>query len=149
MPPITIRPMRAEDLKAVVAMIEGLADHHGDQARIDTDTLKRDALEDPRWIAVLVAEHAGKSVGYAALNPLTQLQYGVRGMDMHHLFVVAPERGKGIGRALIEACIAHAKEQGCRFVVVGTNNDNVKAQAVYRQLGFDDLQPGPRLRIKW
>ena len=97
----------------------------------------------------MVAEREGEIIGYAALTPLTQLQYGVRGMDIQHLYVAEPERGQGVGRRLIEASIAHAKKKGCRFVVVGTNNDNTKAQAVYRQIGFDDLPPGPRFRIKW
>ena len=141
-----IRPILETDLPEVLSMIHALAAHHGDAPVTTLEDLRRDALGMHPWLQVLVAP----GLGYAALCPLAQLQFGVRGMDMHHLFVVETARGSGVGRALIDASIAHAKAQECRYLTVGTHPDNRAAQAVYRAAGFEDLPvSGARFRMKW
>lgn len=147
---LTLRPIEPRDLRHVHAMVQALAAHHGDACTLTEDALARDALSDPPWLRVIVAERDGVLVGYAALCPLAQLHFGVRGMDMHHLFVVEHARGTGVGRALIDASLAHCRDEGCRYMTVGTHPDNAAAAAVYRAAGFEDLPPpGPRFRMKF
>jgi phosphinothricin acetyltransferase len=100
-------------------MVHDLAAHHGDVPTIDVEMLKRDALGDAPWLTVLVAERAGVLLGYAALCRMAQMQFGARGMDMHHLFVARAHRGQGVGAALITASVKAAKAQDCRFVIPG------------------------------
>jgi len=127
-------------------MIHALAAHHGHAPVTTLEDLRRDVMGTHPWVHILVAP----GLGYAALCPLVQLHFGVRGMDMHHLFVVDAARGTGVGRALIAASIEHAKGAGCRFMTVGTHPDNIAAQAVYRAVGFEDLPAsGARFRLKW
>jgi ribosomal protein S18 acetylase RimI-like enzyme len=127
-------------------MVHALAAHHGDAPSVTMDDLRRDALGPQPWIRVLIAEGAG----YAAMCPLVQLQYGVRGMDLHHLYVGEQVRGRGIGRALIDASLEVARGLGCRYMTVGTDPENVAAQAVYRAIGFEKIgETGPRFRMKW
>lgn len=141
-----IRPLTEPDLPDVLRMVHALALYHGDPVAVTLAQLRRDTLGAHPWVRVLVAE--GK--GYAALCPLTQLQYGARGMDMHHLFVEEPARARGVGRALITASITLARELGCRYMTVGTHPDNLTAQGVYRALGFEEMGgAGPRFRVKW
>jgi GNAT superfamily N-acetyltransferase len=150
MPKILTRPVTASDLPDVCDMAHALAAHHGDHATLTLADLDRDMLGQSPWLRCLVAEHAGIRVGYAALVPLAQLQFGVRGMDLHHLFVRPEVRGQGVGRLLIDASIAEARALGCRYLTVGTDPKNAVAQQVYRAAGFDDLPPpGPRFRLKW
>ena len=150
MPRITIRLAMETDLPKVLKMAHALARHHGDTATLTLDDLRRDTLGDPPWVTVLVAERLERMVGYAALCPLTQMQFGVRGMDLHHLFVDPAARGTGVGRALISASLAESKKKACRFMTVGTHPDNKAAAQVYRSLGFETLPaPGPRFRMKW
>lgn len=145
----TIRPVNAADLPSLLEMVQALAAYHGDTALVDMDDLARDCLGSVPWLRVLVAAHGNDLIGYAALCPLVQLQFGVRGMDLHHLFVRQDVRGSGIGNALIAESIATAKALGCRYMTVGTKPDNVKAAQVYLAAGFEDLPPpGPRFRIK-
>jgi GNAT superfamily N-acetyltransferase len=146
---LTIRNIQAADLPCVLEMVQGLAAHHGDVAQVTLADLRRDCLGEVPWARVLVAAKSGKVLGYAALCPLVQMQFGVRGMDMHHLFVAADARGSGVGRALIDASIALTKSLGCRYMTVGTHPDNEEAAQVYRAAGFDSLPPpGPRFRIR-
>ena len=79
-----------------------------------------------------------------------QLQFGVRGMDMQHLFVVAHNRGCGVGRTLIDASIELSKQLSCKFLTVGTHPDNTAAAQIYLAAGFDLLpDSGPRFRMRF
>ena len=147
---VDIRAMTVDDLSEVVEMAQGLAAHHGDTATLTLETLARDALGPAPWITVLMAQSGDAVAGYAALCPLAQMQFGVRGMDMHHLFVRDAFRGQGVGTALIRASVSEAKSQNCRYLMVGTHPDNLTAQGVYAHAGFELMaEPGPRFRHKW
>jgi GNAT superfamily N-acetyltransferase len=146
---VVIRPIEQEDLPHVLAMVQALAAHRGDQASVDLATLQRDVLGAVPWVRVLVAHGADGMVGYAALRPLAQVQFGRRGMDMQNLFVMPQFRGQGVGKALIKACEEHARALGCATLAVGTHPDNADAQQVYLHAGFEQRPPpGPRFG-KW
>ena len=52
-------------------------------------------------------------------------------------FHIAPEyRGQGVGRALMAAVEAHARDEGLRCIVCETQTTNVPAIRFYRALGF-------------
>lgn len=137
-----IRKITPQDIPAVLSMVHGLAEHHGDVATLAPAALSRDALGPHPWITLLVAQGAQGVSGYAALCPIMQLQFGARGMDMHHLYVAKDARGLGIGTALITACVNEAKRQNARFVTVGTHPDNTAAQTVYLKAGFEQRPTG-------
>lgn len=144
---VTVRPVHNDDLPELARMITALAAFNGDVAAINVETLSRDVLGVDPWLHVLIACKQGQPVGYAALFRLAQLQFGIRGMDLHHLYVMAGLRGAGLGRRLINAALDYARMQDCAFVTVGTQPFNRAAQAIYRRSGFDDLPPpGPRFR---
>ncbi|MCX7558525.1 GNAT family N-acetyltransferase [Sulfitobacter sp. F26204] len=146
----SIRPVESEDLPLVLDMVQGLAAHHGDAAQVTLSDLARDCLGTEPWLRVLVAQEGRALLGYTALCPLAQLQFGVRGMDMHHLFVQPKARGAGVGRALIAASLALTKSLGCRYLTVGTHPGNKAAAAIYQAAGFESLAPpGPRFRMKF
>lgn len=143
-----MRAAGAGDLQAVADMVSRLAEHHGDVATVTVSQLERDLLGPQPWVCVLVAEEAEAFVGYAALCPLSKLQFGQRGMDLQHLYVAREARRRGVARALIEASVGHAQMLGCSYMSVGTHPDNVVAQGIYAAMGFDQLDPpGPRFRI--
>jgi len=45
--------------------------------------------------------------------------------------------GRGIGRALLEAAAAEARQRGCRRLWLVTTNDNTPALRWYQRLGWD------------
>lgn len=62
-------------------------------------------------------------------------------------------QGRGVGRALVAACIEHARRCGCRAVMLHTTPWMTAAQHLYEQLGFTRLperdwtpEPGVPLR---
>lgn len=144
-----IRPAQAGDIQIVLNMVARLAEHHDDVATVTPQELARDILGPHPWVRILLAEEAGDVVGYTALCPLTQMQFGARGMDMHHLYVEAGARGTGVGKALIRASKAVAQGEGCGYLTVGTHPKNTVAQGTYAAMGFAPLDPpGPRFRIE-
>jgi GNAT superfamily N-acetyltransferase len=53
------------------------------------------------------------------------------------VFVVAAERGQGLGRWLVESVLAHPELQGLRRWLLGTRN----AHGLYRRCGFSEPAP--------
>lgn len=78
-----------------------------------------------------------------------QLQFGVRGTDLHHLYTDPGFRGRGVGRDPIEACKIKAALLSCRYLTVGTHPDTHRAQAFYQAQGCvqRDAHP-PRFSIR-
>jgi ribosomal protein S18 acetylase RimI-like enzyme len=56
------------------------------------------------------------------------------------LYVVPELRGRGIGGALLEAAIEHARERGADFMDLGTSEDDVAARGLYEKLGFTNRE---------
>ncbi|PTX02320.1 GNAT family N-acetyltransferase [Pararhodobacter aggregans] len=139
-----IRPATPDDLDRLLAMVHALAAHHGDPAACTREALERDVFGPGAFLSVLIAEG-----GYTALYPVAQLHWGVRGMEMHHLFVDPTRRSSGLGKALVEAAIAQTRAQGGRFLALGTHPGNDKARAFYTALGFEPFHPGARMRVKF
>jgi len=54
------------------------------------------------------------------------------------LYVVPDRRGQGLRRALMEAAIELAREEGADYMDLGTGEDDVAARALYESLGFDN-----------
>lgn len=145
---VEIRDATPTDLPDLKRMVQALAEHHDDVPQVTLEILQRDIFGVVPWIYVIVAEAEGTAVGYAALCPLIKLQMGVRGIDMHHLFVESGFRGQGIGKQLIKSAMQKARELSCSQMSVGTHPDNLNAQAVYLACGFERRDSShPKFRI--
>jgi ribosomal protein S18 acetylase RimI-like enzyme len=73
-------------------------------------------------------------VGWCDALPLPgqmRSHVGVLGMG-----VAAEERGKGVGRALIQAAIGKAADQGLSRIELTVHSENRVAQELYRSMGF-------------
>lgn len=130
-----IRPAQPIDLPQLCAMIHALAAHHGDASSMTEADLARDLFGPAPWFHILVEDTAGLR-GYAALTQLARLQYGQRGMDLHHLYVCTERRSAGLGKALLRASAAFARSAGCSYLTVSALADNAPAQAFYLKQGF-------------
>jgi ribosomal protein S18 acetylase RimI-like enzyme len=62
---------------------------------------------------------------------------------LSELYVVPERRGRGIGRALMEAAMEVAREQGAAYMDLGTSEDDVAARALYESLGFSNREGRP------
>lgn len=85
---------------------------------------------------LLLARWAGEAVGCVAYRPL---QPGI--CEMKRLYVAPGQRGRGIGRALVEALMTAARSAGYRHMWLDTHPQMVAAAALYAALGFQPLPP--------
>jgi putative acetyltransferase len=75
--------------------------------------------------------------GCVALRPLDAAT-----AEMKRLYVVPGARKSGVGRALAEAAVSHARELGFSRVVLDTIADRMElAVALYRSMGFLPIPP--------
>ncbi|WP_417278236.1 GNAT family N-acetyltransferase [Celeribacter sp.] len=134
---LTIRRARWGDKDALLEMIHALAHHHGDEPELDLPGLIDLMRADLPWLRLLVAERDGALVGYAGLVGGVRLHHGQKTLDLHHLYIAKEARGQGVGRALISEAKATAIAMGCHSLTVGTQDQNLVAQATYRACGFE------------
>ena len=86
------------------------------------------------WLAV--ARDVG--IGCVALRPLDE-----GSAEVKRMYVDAGWRGRGVGRALLEALVAGTRTRGYTLLRLGTLDDMTAAQHLYDSLGFI---PVPRYR---
>ncbi len=81
--------------------------------------------------------------GFAELRFRPSLYTGALDAYLEELYVVPERRGRGLGRALLEAAMEHAKERGAAHIDLGTSDDDVAARALYESAGFTNRDGGP------
>ncbi|MGH2978266.1 MAG: GNAT family N-acetyltransferase [Solirubrobacterales bacterium] len=81
--------------------------------------------------------------GFAELRFRPSLYTGALDAYLEELYVVPERRGHGLGRALLEAAMEHARERGAAHIDLSTSEDDVAARALYEGTGFTNREGGP------
>ena len=97
---------------------------------------------------LLVAEDNGEVVGSTVLVILPGMAHGVSPFAVLE-YLVADEkvRRKGIGKALMDYCVARAKEAGCYKIMLTSDKRRGPAHRFYESLGFEASAHGFRLYL--
>ncbi len=97
-------------------------------------------LDDPHCL-FQIAETDGVPVGYAMLRSGSALDSvtGDDPIELVRLYVTKDSIGTGAGAALMQACIAEAKQRGYKTLWLGVWEHNHRAQAFYRKWNFHDV----------
>ncbi len=83
----------------------------------------------------IVEDEQGERLGFASVSHDSHFT-GVRQAEIGELAVNEAAEGRGVGRALVMACEQWAREQGYRFLALGTGAANARARGFYRNLNF-------------
>ncbi|HEU4980850.1 MAG TPA: GNAT family N-acetyltransferase [Solirubrobacterales bacterium] len=62
---------------------------------------------------------------------------------LEELYVVPSLRGRGLGRALLEAAMEAARSEGATQMELGTSESDVAARALYEGAGFTNREGSP------
>ncbi|MCG6493245.1 GNAT family N-acetyltransferase [Kitasatospora sp. A2-31] len=84
----------------------------------------------------LIARLDGRLVGYIRVVPPTPLASNRHVRQIQGLAVGAEARGRGIGRALVEAACAAAEADGARRITLRVLGHNAPARRLYESCGF-------------
>jgi GNAT superfamily N-acetyltransferase len=85
---------------------------------------------------VLFALDAGEPVGCCALIALPD-----GGFEVAKMAVADSHKGRGLGRALMAACVGRARAAGAPRLYLETNSVLAPALSLYRSFGFRQIDP--------
>ncbi|HEX8161109.1 MAG TPA: N-acetyltransferase [Pyrinomonadaceae bacterium] len=141
-----VRPARAEDVEFILPLVARLAEFGPPpwrDAAVMTAAEQRviaDALAaTPHGESIFVAEGGeGQPLGFVHL--VTATDYFTREAHGHiSALVVAPAgEGRGVGRALMDACEEWARSRGYRLLTLNVFARNARARGFYRRLGYGE-----------
>ena len=89
-------------------------------------------------LTTFIGGMGGQPVGFACLRLVPHLQGDEPYAELTDIYVDAPFRRHGVGRALIAQVETTARAAGASEVVIITDFDNEGAQAAYRTSGYAD-----------
>lgn len=97
-------------------------------------------LQDPRS-TFLIAELEGVAAGYAKLHAGDALTgvTGPRPLELVRLYVLANWHGRGVGAALMRACLEETQRTGYETLWLGVWEHNPRARAFYRKWDFREV----------
>lgn len=134
---VSVRAAEPSDVGFIVDAIRGLAEYErlSGECEPDPDRLAEHLFGEPRYAEALVAEIDGERVGYA-LCFLTYSTFLTRpGIFVEDLYVHPPHRGRGAGRALLDAVVRVARERDYGRVEWSVLDWNEPAIRFYRAFG--------------
>ena len=129
---LLIRRMVSEDVDAVTAIEQATFAMPWSRESFVREMEKNVAAR------YLVAERNGRVIGYAGAWVI---------LDESHITNIAvaeAERGKGVGRALVEALMRYISNLGAAYATLEVRVSNLRAQRLYESVGF--IRVGKRKR---
>jgi putative acetyltransferase len=85
----------------------------------------------------LVLEHRGEVIGGGGIGPL--LEQPRRICELQKMYLARPARGRRLGVALLERCLAFARSEGYQACYLDTRLSMVAARSLYEKHGFRQL----------
>ncbi len=99
----------------------------------------------PELCAVFVALGEGRVLGFAHVGRKASILVE-RCAELRGLIVDQEHRGRGIGRALLQAAESWAMQHGCQQMDVSTNVLRAGARVFYDRMGYEAYKESIRFR---
>lgn len=154
-PPVTIRPAAPDDNKRIADLGRrtfadsfGSDNDPGDMERYLDKAFSPDIqaaeLAEPSS-CFLIAESGEQSVGYARLVEVSApaCVAAARPVKLQRIYVDRQWIGRGVGAALMRACIERARQRENDGIWLGVWGKNQRALRFYRQWGFRQVGSQP------
>lgn len=144
---VIIRPATVKDIPRILELYPQLSFNPGEYKTPPLEDCKKvfaAAAKVPGY-SLLVAAESGKVIGTTVLAILPGMAHGTAPFAVIEYVVVDEKRrSQGIGKLLMEYCLARAKEAGCYKVMLTSDKRRKRAHKFYRSLGFEPSAEGFR-----
>jgi diamine N-acetyltransferase len=89
----------------------------------------------------LIAENGQTPVGYAQLmiDGREESLKGIKTLEIRRIYVSQEYIGAGVGKELMNACLAEARQRGCDSIWLGVWEKNPRAINFYKKFGFAEV----------
>jgi len=134
---LQIRPGELEDVPLIAELIRDLARYEKlEHEVVMTEEKLTDGLfGERRYAETLIAENDGEPMGFALFFHSFSTFLAQPGIYLEDLYVVPDQRGKGVGRALLERLAQLAVDRGCGRLEWAVLDWNKDAIGFYERLG--------------
>jgi GNAT superfamily N-acetyltransferase len=130
---VTIRNARAADAEAIATLLGQLG--YSTEPETVPSRLERLLIVGDR---VVVAELDEEVVGLAQLHVSPTIEHEQPAAKVSALVVDESHRGKGVGRALVDAMEAEARARRCVLLFLTTSARREDAHEFYRRVGLEE-----------
>jgi GNAT superfamily N-acetyltransferase len=139
---IKIREAELADLESIVDFISQKSEFYGckNMLAATADKLQQTMFYQPPLVRVLLAEIAGKAVGFALFYSSYSSLLTQPCLWLDDLFVQAPMRGMGVGTALLKYLAQIAESTNCGRMEWTVNTANAPGIAFYQKQGARILE---------
>jgi ribosomal protein S18 acetylase RimI-like enzyme len=144
--PVEVRPVRVEDAASLHQLYGELADGRADALPAGMDRTREilaGIVSQPARRLLVAEVEGGHLAGTVDVLTVTNLTHTGRPWAVVENVVVAEaHRRRGIGRALMQEAMRHARRVGCYKVQLTSGKHRAEAHAFYRSLGFEAVAEG-------
>jgi len=146
---LEIRRAAAADVPRILAFIRSLAEYERGLHEVQATEagLLRDGFGPRPFFECILAELDGEAAGFALFFFNYSTWKGRPGVYLEDLFVEPRLRGRGIGKALLQAVAQFALEHGCERVQWEVLDWNTPAIDFYRAIGAEFLDEWRNVRM--
>jgi GNAT superfamily N-acetyltransferase len=145
--PTEIRRAGVEDAADVARLLHDFNTEYDDPTP-PVEILARRVRELLAGEEIVVLLAGGEPLGIALFRVRSSLWSNAADVYLEELYVVPAHRGRGIGRALLEAAIEAAREAGADHFELTTGETDAEARALYESCGMTNREgssDGPRM----
>jgi len=144
-PDVRVAPASMEDRAEVIRLLAAQLEEHAIPLAPDLLAQAVDgALLDDGRALVLLARQAKQTVGIAYLSFQWTLERGGAVAWLEELYVLPPQRERGIGQRLLDAAILLARGRRCLAMELEVEASHARAANLYARAGFSVLD-----RVHW
>jgi len=139
---LIVRFAQPSDCTTLFELIQGLAEYEKLSHAVtgNAQALKEHLFGSPKYIDAILAEAAGKAVGFALFFHNYSTFLTKPGIYLEDLFVLPEYRRQGIGKALLTKLAQIAIERDCGRLEWSVLDWNLSAQEFYRSMGASILE---------
>ena len=149
---MTIRPATEQDIPAITAIYNEVVANSTavwtEKPDTEADRLAWMRARRALGYPVLVATEGAATLGYGTFGDFRAWP-GYRYSVEHSLYIHADHRGRGLGRAIIDALVAAAAALGKHLLIAGIDGGNIASIQLHRRAGFLEVARMPEAGRKF